>query len=162
MHAIDDYQLLVHRLVHPMVVVTVASAGERAGCLVGFETQASIHPPRVLVLLSKENRTYRVAKDATALVVHYLHDGSHHLAELFGGETGDELDKFRYCEWTDGPGGAPILSGTLGWVAGAITGRLDAGDHVAHVVEVSSVGLGPPRALLTSRSIGDVDAGHPV
>ena len=30
------------------------------------------------------------------------------LAELFGGETGD--DKFARCEWSAGPEGLPILA----------------------------------------------------
>ena len=36
----------------PMAVVTAASGGERAGCLVGFHAQCSIDPPRFLVDVS--------------------------------------------------------------------------------------------------------------
>jgi hypothetical protein len=42
---------------YPMFVVTTVAAGQRAGCLVGFTTQASIDPPRLLVCLSVENHT---------------------------------------------------------------------------------------------------------
>ena len=33
------------------------------------------------------------------------------LAELFGGETGDEVDKFARCAWHEGPEGVPMLDG---------------------------------------------------
>ena len=31
------------------------------------------------------------------------------LAELFGGETADEVDKLTQWPWREGPGGVPIL-----------------------------------------------------
>jgi len=64
---------LVGDLDYPMFIVTTRSTkGERAGCLVGFATQCSIDPPRVLVCISRANRTYRVAEDAEALGVHFV------------------------------------------------------------------------------------------
>ena len=67
---------LVSELDYPMFIVTVATSGERAGCLVGFATQCSIDPPRFLVCLSVKNRTYRVAKNANAMVVHLVPEGA--------------------------------------------------------------------------------------
>ena len=65
---------LVAQLDYPMYVVTAAVGGERAGCLVGFGTQTSIHPPRFLGCISRKNRTLRVASEATLLGVHFLSD----------------------------------------------------------------------------------------
>ncbi|MGH2689045.1 MAG: flavin reductase [Actinomycetota bacterium] len=42
-----------------MYIVTVASASGPSGCLVGFSTQCSIKPPRLLVCLSEKDHTYR-------------------------------------------------------------------------------------------------------
>src|SRR3954462_2094300 len=103
----------VHRLVadldYPMFIVTVAAGGERAGCLVGFATQSSINPPRFLVCLSDKNRTFRVAKGADLLVVHLVPSDAGDIAELFGSQTGDEVDKFAQADWHEGPGGTPVL-----------------------------------------------------
>ena len=46
---------------YPMVIMTADAGDGPAGCLVGFSTQGSIHPPRHLVCLSDKNRTERVA-----------------------------------------------------------------------------------------------------
>ena len=104
-----DVHRLVSTLDYPMFIVTVAAAGEQAGCLVGFTTQCSIDPSRFLVCLSDKNRTFRVAREAETMVVHLVPQEARELADLFGGETGDEVDKFARVSWQPGPGGTPVL-----------------------------------------------------
>ncbi len=156
----DSFHGLVN-VDYPMYIVTAASHGTRAGCLVGFATQASIDPSRLIVMLSKENHTYRVSQDAGELVVHFLHQDNYRLAELFGGETGDEMDKFAQCECQETAGGTPILRGTRGWVVGPILARLDAGDHVAHLVDVDQAATDVPGAMLSFQAAQDLEPGHP-
>ncbi len=146
----------------PMIVVTALAAdGKRSGCLVGFSTQCSIHPPRVLVCISKANHTLPVATAAPVIAVHWLGDDDRGLAELFGGETGDELDKFERCSWRPGPGAIPILDGVKGWVAGPVVGRYDVGDHVAFVVAPEAGSDEDPAAdQLGFQAVKDIDPGH--
>jgi len=129
----------VHRLVsaldYPMFIVTVAAAGERAGCLVGFTTQCSIDPPRFLVCLSDKNRTFRIARDAQTMVVHLVPGEATELADLFGGETGDDVDKFTRASWHSGPGETPVLDECENWFAARIVDRIPAGDHCAYLLE---------------------------
>ncbi len=146
----------------PSYVVTAAAAGERAGCLVGFATRCSIDPPRFGVWLSKLNRTYRVAQGATTLVVHLLRDGDGDLAQLFGGDTGDEVDKFAALEWHPGPDGCPVVD-RLDWFAGEIVERVDTGDHVAFVLAPSAGRCRHGDASqLSADEVGDIDPGHPI
>ena len=101
----STFNSLVGDLDYPMFIVTACAEGERSGCLVGFATQASIDPARFLVCLSHENRTYVVGRRADLLGVHFVPADAEEVAELFGGETGDEIDKFERCSWRPGPGG---------------------------------------------------------
>src|SRR5512146_282340 len=110
-----------------MFIVTAAARGERAGCLVGFATQCSIDPERFIACISDKNRTFRVASEASVLVVHVVPEGADELAELFGSETGDEVDKFERCAWTPGPAGTPVLDDCGNWFAGRILNRFDVG-----------------------------------
>lgn len=126
---------LVAALDYPMFIVTVAAGGERSGCLVGFATQCSIDPARFLVCLSDKNRTFRVAQRAGVLVVHLVPEGAAELAELFGSQTGDEVDKFARCGWSAGPAGTPVLDACRNWFAGRILERMPAGDHWAFLLE---------------------------
>ena len=53
-----EFAQLAHALPGAALVVTAAAGDDREGCLVGFATQASIDPPRILVCLSVENATF--------------------------------------------------------------------------------------------------------
>jgi flavin reductase (DIM6/NTAB) family NADH-FMN oxidoreductase RutF len=125
----------VSDLDYPMFIVTANDGRERSGCLIGFATQCSIHPPRFIVCLSDKNHTFGVAQRADVLVVHAVPADAEALAELFGSETGDEVDKFARCAWHEGPAGTPVLDECENWFAGRILHRLDVGDHWAFVLD---------------------------
>src|SRR4051794_41985415 len=112
-----------------MFIVTARAGDERLGCLVGFATQTSIDPPRFAICLSRKNRTHRRGRDCAALAVHCVPADAPELAELFGGETGDEVDKFTRCEWQDGARGGPSLAARGRWLVGGAVRRLRAGRH---------------------------------
>jgi flavin reductase (DIM6/NTAB) family NADH-FMN oxidoreductase RutF len=146
-----------------MYIVTArAESGERAGCLIGFATQCSVKPPRFVACVSKENRTFDVVRDAEAVVVHFLGHAQRDLAELFGGETGDEVDKFGLCAWSEGPFGIPVLDEAPGWFAGRILARNDAGDHMALLLEPVAAEDRGGALDLGFQAVKPVDPGHPV
>jgi flavin reductase (DIM6/NTAB) family NADH-FMN oxidoreductase RutF len=150
---------------YPVFVVTAAAPdGERAGCLIGFATQCSIDPPRFLACLSMKNRTFEVARQAECLAVHALAEDDRDAAELFGGETGDEVDKFARVRWHSGPGGAPVLDGADAWFAGRVLDVIDLGDHAGFVLEpvdAEADGGADGEKLLTFQDAKDIDAGPP-
>lgn len=82
-----------------------------------------------MVWLSKTNETYEVATAATTLAVHVPRAKYQALAELFGGETGRERDKFAEVPWRPGPDGVPLLTDCDQWFVGRILSRHDTGDH---------------------------------
>jgi flavin reductase (DIM6/NTAB) family NADH-FMN oxidoreductase RutF len=151
---------LVAQLDYSMLIVTAAADDERAGCLVGFATQVSIHPPRFLVCLSVKNRTFRVAGGARVLVVHFVTEEDTELAELFGGETGDEVDKFQRCRWRPGPDGTPVISSLENWFAGRIVERLGLGDHQGFLLEPIDGQAGRGESTLTFHRAKRIEPGH--
>jgi flavin reductase (DIM6/NTAB) family NADH-FMN oxidoreductase RutF len=151
---------LVAQLDYAMFIVTTATPAERSGCLVGFATQASIHPPRFLVGLSDKNRTFRVACDAEVLVVHCVTEDAGELAELFGGETGDDIDKFAHVQWRPGPSGAPVLAALDNWFAGRIVERIPFGDHCGFLLEPIEGEAGGSPDSLTFHRARRIDPGH--
>ncbi|MFI7498067.1 flavin reductase family protein [Streptomyces sp. NPDC049687] len=160
-----DTDAFTDRLNPDMCVVTASAGGERAGCLVGFASQCSMRPVRFVVWLSKVNRTYSVARAADFLAVHLLTPEQHELAALFGGETGDRVDKFARTPWTRGPGGTAVLRDAYAWFAGRIEQRVDAGDHVGFVLEPVRCGereKADGRPLLRLKDALTITPGHPV
>ena len=156
----DGFDAFVDGLDYPMFVVTTAGGRDRAGCLVGFTTQASIDPPRMLVCLSVANRTYRVARKAELLAVHGLDPVQQELAELFGGATGDDVDKFARCRWTSGPQGVPLLDDCPRRFVGRIVDTHELGDHVGFLLEPVEVEASGDADTLTLQDVADVEPGH--
>jgi flavin reductase (DIM6/NTAB) family NADH-FMN oxidoreductase RutF len=144
-----------------MVVVTTSDGEERAGCLVGFHTQCSIEPPRYAIWLSKANRTYRVGLRAEHFAIHFLDQGDGDLAELFGGETGDDVDKFARAAWEAGPDGVPLLSDCPSRVLARRIALLDdGGDHVCIEAEAIEAWPRPGFVPLRLASVQHLDPGH--
>lgn len=161
MGSIDsDFASLVSQVDYTLYIVTAAAGEERAGCIVGFASQVSIHPARFMVGVSVKNRTYRVARRADTLVVHPVPEDATELAQLFGGETGDDIDKFAHCEWRPGPGGAPVLTELASWFAGRVLDRSEFGDHVGFLLEPTEVHPGDLNQTLTFRRGRWIDPGH--
>ncbi len=155
----DAFEGVVGDLEYPMFIVTARAGEERLGCLVGFTTQASIHPPRFIVCLSHKNRTFRRGRDAPVLGVHAVPADAGDLAELFGGETGDGVDKFSRCAWHEGPEGVPLLERCENWFVGRVLRRFDAGDHDAFLLEPVAAGSGDV-AEFTFHRAKRIDPGH--
>ncbi len=160
MDSYEAFDHIVSNSSYPMYIVT-ATGEHRAGCLVGFASQASITPRRFLVMLSKANHTYRVAQRVHHLAVHFLGAADRDLAALFGEETGDDTDKFARCEWQVGPEGTTIVPASCGWAVGRIIERVDTGDHVGHLMELVEARVGRDGPPLTSRHVSDMEPGHP-
>ncbi|MFN2490172.1 MAG: flavin reductase family protein [Actinomycetota bacterium] len=155
-----SFPAFADKLDYPLFIVTSSDGTERAGCLVGFATQCSIHPPRFLVCISHKNRTFHVACRSDVLVVHLVAREQMDLAELFGGETGDTIDKFSRCEWREGPGGAPVLARCGNWFAARIIARVDAGDHMCLLVEPFDMASGDDASTLTYQRAKSISPGH--
>ncbi|MGV9552562.1 flavin reductase family protein [Streptomyces ardesiacus] len=156
--------VFLDRLDPGMCVVTAAAGGERAGCLVGFSSQCSIRPVRYVVWISDVNRTFRVARLADVLAVHLLARDRRGTAELFGGRSGDDVDKFRRVRWREAYGGAAVLEDAEAWFVGRVLERIAGGDHVGFVLEPVEWGGhgktgGPLLRLADARTIAP---GHPV
>lgn len=146
----------------PMIIVTTAAGGARAGCLVGFHAQCGMEPAVYAVWLSKANHTYRVGALAELFAVHFLTEAERPLAELFGTTTGNEVDKFEQCSWTPGPGGVPLLDECANRIVGRRAAWLDSGaDHVCLMLDLVEAARGDAPAWLTFGQVKELDPGHP-
>jgi flavin reductase (DIM6/NTAB) family NADH-FMN oxidoreductase RutF len=157
---VTAFDELVGELDYPMLIVTAATGGDRSGCLVGFATQCSISPPRFAVYLSEKNRTLEVAIEAEALAVHFPSAEDADLAELFGGETDDEVDKFAAVEWREGPAGVPLLTRCPNRFVGRVLDRYDSGDHVCFLLEPVEVDFAGEFRPFSFQRAKQIQPGH--
>jgi len=156
----DSFDAMVGTLDYPMFIVTARAEGELGGCLVGFASQASIEPSLFLVCLSIRNRTYRLARQAERVAVHFVPAHADPLAQLFGGRTGDDVDKFASCDWEEGPYGLPILAECENWFVGRVLERTPLGDHVGFLLEPEDTHHGSAGRQFTFHRAKRIEAGH--
>src|SRR5262245_27385061 len=158
----SDFDALVGDLEYPMFIVTARAGDEPLGCLVGFATQLSIDPPRFLIGLAHANHTYRRGGDSDVFGVHFVPAHAAGLADLFGGETADEVDKFARCAWHEGPEGVPILDDCANWFVGRVVWRHDAGDHDAILLAPVAAQRGSGKGEFTFHQAARIEPGHPL
>ena len=95
------------------------------------------------------------------MAVHLVPEDAQELVELFGGETGDDTDKFARAAWRLGPEGLPLLDGCPSWFAGRILDRIVLGDHVGHVIEpFDGVDPNPDLPWLPFQRAKAIEPGH--
>ena len=157
-----DFERVASALDPAMVIVTAAAGERKGGCLVGFHTQVSIDPPRMLVCISQSNHTHEVAEDASVLAVHVVPEERRGIAELFGGETDDEVNKFERGRWTEGPQGVPLLDDCPVRFAGRILNMTDFGDHTGFLLKPVRGGdaRDGDEAPLRLEEAEEIDPGH--
>jgi flavin reductase (DIM6/NTAB) family NADH-FMN oxidoreductase RutF len=143
------------------VVTTTSASGEPSGCVVGFITQCSIAPPRLLVCISKVNHTYFASESSDAVAVHLIGRDQIQLASLFAEESGDTVDKFSQCAWHYGITGSPVLSECAAWLETVIISRTSVGDHEALLVRPVAGGPGTYQSVLTIQGAPKFRPGHP-
>nr|WP_255668882.1 flavin reductase family protein [Aeromicrobium duanguangcaii] len=146
----------------PLVVVTTAAEGERAGCLVGFHAQSSIDSAHYCVWLSKANHTYRMALRATHFAVHFLTEDDLELAEIFGTQCSAETDKFANLAVDTDETGVPLLDACPNRIVlERIAALDDGGDHVCMTTRVVSAHSGGRFTPLRVSDAEDLEPGHP-
>ncbi|GAA2366596.1 MULTISPECIES: flavin reductase family protein [Gordonia] len=160
---VRGFEAMMASIDSSVYLVTAAADGRRAGCLVGFAAQMSIEPERFVAGISRQNHTYPIAAATGHLGVHVVSREHLDLVRLFGGETGDEVDKFERCRWVPGPHGVPILSDAEAWFVGRVLARHDVGDHTCHVLAPVAGGgsAGGRGGLAGLADVDDLEPGHP-
>lgn len=148
------------RLDRAMLVVTAAVDDAAGGCLVGFSTPCSVHPPRMAVFLSRANRTTRLAAYADHLAVHFPAADQRGLAAHFGSRSGDEVDKLRGVAHHRPVAGAVLLTAPPLRFVGRILDRVDGGDHVGFVLAPRHVEGTDDFVPLRFSDVTDLEPGH--
>ncbi|WP_243056617.1 flavin reductase family protein [Nocardioides sp. SR21] len=157
----DAFDQIMESVNPPLVVVTTVAEDERAGCLVGFHAQSSIGPERYSVWLSKANHTYRVALRASHLAVHFLTADDLPMAERFGTQSGEDVDKFAGLDVSSSEYGVPLIDALPNRIVLERAALVDdGGDHVCLMTRVLDAGAAGSFTPLRVSDAAHLDPGH--
>ena len=155
------FDTLMASLDPPLVVVTTAAEGTLAGCVVGFHSQSSIDAEGYSFWLSKANHTYRTSLRSGHFAVHFLAEDDLALAERFGTQSGEDVDKFEGLGIDLDEHGVPMVRDCPRRLLLDRVAVLDeGGDHVCITTRVRAAETAGPFTPLRLSQADHLDPGH--
>ncbi|MGK2878325.1 MAG: flavin reductase family protein [Solirubrobacterales bacterium] len=130
-------------------VVTAFSENGPTGMTANAITSLSLEPLLMIVCFDRTARTRAAAEASGRVAVNVLSSEQEEISKVFASKATEE-EKFAGVGWK-GHAGAPVLDGSIGWFAGALTDLRPGGDHEIGIVAVEDFGVGPGDPLLYHR-----------
>jgi len=118
-----------------VVAVTAidAETGRPAGLAANSFTSVSLEPALVSFCVAHTSTTWPRLRRAGRFCVNILAESQLEVCLRLAAKGGD---KFAGLEWTESPGGGPVIDGALAWLECSVEAEHTAGDHVIVVARV--------------------------
>jgi 3-hydroxy-9,10-secoandrosta-1,3,5(10)-triene-9,17-dione monooxygenase reductase component len=118
-----------------IVAVTAVDTdtGRPAGLAANSFTSVSLDPPLVSFCVAHTSTTWPRLRRAERFCVNILSASQREVSHRLAARGGD---KFAGLEWSESPGGGPVIDGALAWLECSAEAEYPAGDHVIVVARV--------------------------
>jgi flavin reductase (DIM6/NTAB) family NADH-FMN oxidoreductase RutF len=143
----DLLRALLGRFPTGVAVVTVDGGRQRLGLTVGTLVALSLDPPLVGFSISRHAALHELLREAGRCAISLLAAGQEDVAEHFARGV-PPIGMWHGVETEPGTGGAPLLTGALGWLECALRDEVAAGTHTLFVCDVEQVVQGGDRPAL--------------
>jgi flavin reductase (DIM6/NTAB) family NADH-FMN oxidoreductase RutF len=143
----DELRALLGRVPSGIAVVTVDADGQRLGLTVGTLVGLSLEPPLVGFSVSRQAALHELLRAAGRCAVSLLAAGQESLAEHFARGV-PPIGMWEGVATEPLTGGAPRLSGALGWLDCTLRDQVEAGTHTLFVCDVERADHGADRPAL--------------
>lgn len=132
----DEFRLAMGHFASGVTVITTWDAdGRPTGFTANAFSSVSLAPPLVLVCVDHKAQSYPAIETSGRFAVNILASDQEPLSKRFAVSGGD---KFDGVAWSTGPGGLPLLSGTLAAMECHTVHAYPGGDHTIFVGRVES------------------------
>lgn len=144
MSGTDDLAAVLGRIPSGLFVVTARNAsGQTTGMLASWVQQAGFEPPAITVAVKNGRYVGEWLRQTNRLAVSIVAASQKKLLAQYGKGFEPHEDAFEGVATTQTSDGIPVLSDAIGWLAGEVSGSIDAGDHTIYVVRLTEAGGGP-------------------
>ncbi|WP_131740385.1 flavin reductase family protein [Actinomadura roseirufa] len=132
------FRSVLGRFATGVVAITAIEpgTGRPAGLAANSFTSVSLDPPLVAFCVAHTSSTWPRLRDAGRLCVNILGEPQLEVSKRLATRGGD---KFAGIDWTESPGGGPLIEGALAWIECTIDQEHTAGDHVIVVARVHAL-----------------------
>jgi flavin reductase (DIM6/NTAB) family NADH-FMN oxidoreductase RutF len=140
----DTIGAVLGRTPSGLFILTARNAdGDETGMLASWVQQASFDPPAVTVAVNKKRFLNDWLADSPRVVLNLIGETQKQFLGHFGRGFDAGVPAFEGMNVIRNAERPPALSDALGWLAGDVTDRVDAGDHMLYVVRITEAGRGP-------------------
>ncbi|MEU0178139.1 flavin reductase family protein [Streptomyces massasporeus] len=150
----DAFKDVMACVATPVSIVTAMPGdGAPCGATVSAFASLSIAPAMVMVSLDRGSRTLDAIRDSGRFGLNVLGADQDDLAMSFATRSG--VDKFRGTSWYVDHG-VPRIARSSAWIASAVAGLVDGGDHVIVLgqVDAAEAARGEAPLVYHRRSFG--------
>jgi flavin reductase ActVB len=142
----DEFRSALGHFASGVTVITTWDAdGRPTGFTANAFTSVSLSPPLILVCVDHKAQSYPALQSSGGFAVNILAVGQEAISKRFAVTGGD---KFDGLVWSTGPGGLPLLSGTLAAMECQTVQAYPGGDHTIFVGQVETVHVQTAEPLL--------------
>jgi flavin reductase (DIM6/NTAB) family NADH-FMN oxidoreductase RutF len=126
------------RLDRELWLITAKAGERRSGLIATYISRVSLVPglPRVTVALAKHHFTHELIEQSGSFCMHLLGEEQLNWVWRFGIRSGRDVDKLEGLSTSITADGAPVISGSLGWLDCGVESRMDIGDRTIYLAEV--------------------------
>lgn len=124
-------------------VLTVGDgAGRETGMLCSWVQQAGFQPPAVTIAIRNDRYVNEWLAATKQAALNLVGESEKQMLVHFGRGFKQDEPAFTGIDIKRGVTGLPILTETLGYLEGRITGQFASGDHSIHLLEILAAGAG--------------------
>lgn len=131
---------IFNQLSYGLYVVTSQLDGQFNGQIVNTVLQVTSEPPRVAVIINKNNYTYEFIAKSNVFGASVLDISTPMMfIGLFGFKSGRDVDKLAHVQYITGSTGSPLVTDySLSVLEAKVTDQVDVGSHTLFVGDVQS------------------------
>ncbi len=133
----QSFKDAMRRFATGVTVVTSLKDGEPRGVTVSAFASVSLDPPRVLICINREARSYLFIHTSKIFCVNILGAAQEHLAKRFSGKLRD--NQFEGVDYFVDHTGAAVLRGSLAHLDCEVTEEHHVGSHSIFIGKVLSI-----------------------
>ncbi len=135
---VEGYKKAVSRFATGVAVIATAAGKRMAGMTANALFSLSISPPSVVLSMQKDAESTSLVMETRRAAVSFLSAEQQNISELFS-RRNSTAEKFAPGNYHLGPGGQPVINGSISAIEVDVKEVVNAADHLLFVCNVTSV-----------------------
>lgn len=141
---LSDVATVLGRVPSGLFILTAKGPdGAETGLLASWVQQAGFEPPTLTVAVNKSRYLNDWISESPRVAISVVGESQKRYLGHFGRGFEPDEAAFESLDIARTSDGLPVLSDCLGWMAGDVTGSVDAGDHRVYAVTITESAAGP-------------------